>query len=98
HSDYTFSKSSDALSATESNAAFPNVLFNQLFFYQLTTRGLSDFNVAQTFVLNFTWDVPGPKRAANLLQWALSGWQLGGLYKASTGQPFTPILGGDPLG
>jgi hypothetical protein len=28
----------------------------------------------------------------------LSGWQVGGLYKASTGQPFTPILGGDPLG
>ncbi|HEV2176451.1 MAG TPA: TonB-dependent receptor [Terriglobia bacterium] len=30
--------------------------------------------------------------------WALSGWQLGGIYKASTGVPFTPILGGDPLG
>ena len=98
HGAYTFGKSIDTLSATEANDAFPNGLFNQLFFDQRTTRGLSDFNVAQTFVLNFTWDVPGPKRAANLLQWALSGWQLGGLYKASTGQPFTPILGGDPLG
>ncbi|MGH9354835.1 MAG: carboxypeptidase regulatory-like domain-containing protein, partial [Terriglobia bacterium] len=28
----------------------------------------------------------------------IDGWQLGGVYKASTGQPFTPILGGDPLG
>src|SRR5438445_3376591 len=98
HGAYTFGKSIDTLSATEANDAFPNGLFNQLFFDQRTTRGLSDFNVAQTFVLNFTWDVPGPKQAANLLQWALSGWQLGGLYKASTGQPFTPILGGDPLG
>ncbi len=84
HGAYTFGKSIDTLSATEANDAFPNGLFNQLFFDQRTTRGLSDFNVAQTFVLNFTWDVPGPKRAANLLQWALSGWQLGGLYKAST--------------
>ena len=25
-------------------------------------------------------------------------WQLGGIYKASSGQPFTPLLGGDPLG
>jgi hypothetical protein len=28
----------------------------------------------------------------------LSGWQLGGIYKTSSGQPFTPILGCDPLG
>jgi hypothetical protein len=32
------------------------------------------------------------------LAWAASGWQLGGIYKASSGQPFTPILGGDPAG
>ena len=98
HAAYTFGKSLDTLSATEANDSFPNGLFNQLFFDQSTTRGLSDFNVAQNLVLNFTWQVPGPKRTANLLQWGLSGWQLGGLYKASTGQPFTPILGGDPLG
>jgi hypothetical protein len=29
---------------------------------------------------------------------ALSGWQFVGLYKVSTGQPFTPIFGGDPRG
>jgi hypothetical protein len=98
HAAYTFGKSIDTLSATEANDAFPNGLFNQLFFDQSTTRGLSDFNVAQNFVFNFTWEVPGPKRTANLLLWGLNGWQLGGLYKASTGQPFTPILGGDPLG
>jgi Carboxypeptidase regulatory-like domain/TonB-dependent Receptor Plug Domain len=98
HAAYTFGKSIDTLSATAANDSFPNGLFNQLFFDQGTTRGLSDFDVAQNFVLNFTWQVPGPKRTGNFLQWGLSGWQLGGLYKASTGQPFTPILGGDPLG
>jgi hypothetical protein len=98
HAAYTWGKSIDTLSATEADDAFPNGLFNQLFFDQRTTRGLSDFDVAQTFVLNFTWEVPSPASSSGLPKWALSGWQFGGVYKASTGQPFTPILGGDPAG
>lgn len=98
HGAYTWGKSIDTLSATEADDAFPNGLLNQLFTDQRTTRGLSDFNVAQTLVLSFTWEVPALAKGSKLPQWALSGWQLGGLYKASTGQPFTPILGGDPLG
>jgi hypothetical protein len=98
HGAYTWGKSIDTLSATEADDAFPNGLFNQLFFDQRTTRGLSDFNVAQTFVLSFTWEIPGPATGPKLPTWALGGWQLGGLYKLSTGQPFTPILGGDIAG
>src|SRR4029077_13088845 len=98
HVAYTFGKSIDTLSATEADDAFPNGLFNQLFFDQRTSRGLSDFNVAQTAVISFTWELPGPRTDSKILGWALGGWQLGGLYKVSTGQPFTPILGGDPLG
>jgi carboxypeptidase family protein/TonB-dependent receptor-like protein len=97
HAAYTWGKSIDTLSATEADDAFPNGLLNQLFFDQQTSRGLSDFNVAQTFVLSFTWEVPGPSIGSKL-GWALGGWQLGGLYKRSTGQPFTPILGGDVVG
>ena len=98
HAAYTWGKSIDTLSATEADDAFPNGLFNQLFFDQRTTRGLSDFDVAQTLVLNFTWELPSPGSSSGLPKWALSGWQFGGVYKASTGQPFTPILGGDPTG
>jgi len=98
HAAYTWGKSIDTLSATEADDAFPNGLFNQLFFDQRTSRGLSDFNVAQTLVLNFTWEVPGPASNSAFPKWPLSGWQFGGVYKASTGQPFTPILGGDPAG
>ncbi len=98
HAAYTWGKSIDTLSATAADDAFPNGLFNQLFFDQRTSRGLSDFNVAQTFVLSFTWELPSPARSSRVLAWAASGWQLGGLYKASSGQPFTPILGGDPAG
>jgi carboxypeptidase family protein/TonB-dependent receptor-like protein len=98
HGAYTWGKSIDTLSATEADDAFPNGLFNQLFFDQRTSRGLSDFNVAQALVLSMTWELPGARFNSRLAKWALSGWQLGGLYKANTGQPFTPILGGDPLG
>ena len=62
HIAYTWGKSIDTLSATEADDAFPNGLFNQLFFDQRTSRGPSDFNVAQTFVLNFTWEVPARHR------------------------------------
>ncbi len=98
HGAYTWGKSIDTLSATAADDAFPNGLFNQLFFDQRTTRGLSDFNVAQTLVLSFAWELPNVDRSSRALTWAASGWQLGGLYKAGSGQPFTPILGGDPAG
>jgi len=98
HGAYTWSKSIDTLSATVADDAFPNGLMNPLFFDQHTSRGLSDFNVGQNFVVNLTWEAPAPKTGSRLTGWALSGWQLGGIYKASSGQPFTPILGGDPLG
>jgi hypothetical protein len=78
--------------------AYPNGLLNPLFFDQRTTRGLSDFDVRQNFVFNFTWQLPAPKMRSRLTEWAFGGWQLGGIYRASGGQPFTPLLGGDPLG
>ncbi len=98
HAAYTFGKSIDTLSASEADDSFPNGLFNQIFFDQRTTRGLSDFNVAQNLVLSVTWEVPGPRKDSKLPELAFGGWQLVGLYKASTGQPFTPIMGGDPAG
>jgi hypothetical protein len=98
HAAYTFGKSIDTLSASEADDSFPNGVFNQLFFDQRTTRGLSDFDVAQNLVLSATWEIPGPAKGSKLPEWAFGGWQLVGLYKASTGQPFTPIMGGDPVG
>src|SRR6202022_2984566 len=68
---YTWGKSIDTLSATEANDAFPNGLFNQLFFDQRTSRGLSDFNVAQDFVLSFTWEIPSPASSSKLSNGAL---------------------------
>jgi hypothetical protein len=98
HAAYTWGKSIDTLSATVANDSFPNGVMDPLFFDQHLTRALSDFNVGQNFVVNLTWQTPSPRAGLRVTRWALSGWQLGGIYKASSGQPFTPILGGDPLG
>ena len=95
---YTWGKSIDTLSATAADDSFPNGLMNPIWFDQRIQRGLSDFNVGQNLVVNLTWQVPSARARASAVRWALEGWQLGGIYKASSGQPFTPILGGDPLG
>ncbi|PYS38635.1 MAG: hypothetical protein DMG14_16955, partial [Acidobacteria bacterium] len=78
HGAYTWGKSIDTLSATVADDAFPNGLLNPLFFDQRTTRGLSDFDVRQNIVFNFTWELPNPKTPSRLSQWVLGGWQLGG--------------------
>ena len=98
HAAYTWGKSIDTLSATVAADAFPNGLFGQLFFDQRTSRGLTDFNVSQNFVLSFTWELPSPRSHSKLANGVFGGWQFGGIYKTNTGQPFTPLIGGDPLG
>ncbi|MDP9147768.1 MAG: TonB-dependent receptor, partial [Acidobacteriota bacterium] len=98
HGAYTWGKSIDTLSATMADDAYPNGILNPPFFDQRTTRGLSDFNIGQELVVNFTWEVPTPRFHSELVKRALGGWQFGGIYKASSGQPFTPFIGGDPLG
>lgn len=98
HIAYTWGKSIDTLSATEADDSYPNGIFNQVFFDQRTTRGLSDFNVGQNLVVSATWEIPAPPKNSRFPGWAFGGWQLVALYKASSGQPFTPILGGDPEG
>jgi hypothetical protein len=48
--------------------------------------------------VNSTWEVPYPKSWTGAAQWLASGWQLGLIFTASDGVPFTPTYGtgGDP--
>ena len=98
HVAYTWGKSIDTLSATVADDNFPNGIFNPLFFDQRTTRGLSDFNFGQDLVVSYAWELPSPKARSALLGWALGGWEFNGIYKLTGGQPFTPLIGGDPQG
>ncbi|MGH9679748.1 MAG: hypothetical protein ACRD4Y_07330, partial [Candidatus Acidiferrales bacterium] len=62
------------------------------------TRGVSDFNTARVISINGLWNIPTPKTWTGVADKALGGWQIGGIFSASTGEPFTPILSGDVVG
>jgi hypothetical protein len=59
---------------------------------------LSDYNITHTFVLNYIWDLTTPKNLGGVTSHLLGGWEVGGIFTAESGQPFTPLIGGDPLG
>ncbi len=94
---YTWSKGIDTGSATVLGDPFTNSIASPFNFWP-GRRGLSDYNIAQTFVLNYIWDLPTSKGWNALESHVLGGWEVGGILTAQTGQPFTPLIGGDPLG
>jgi hypothetical protein len=96
---YTWGKSIDTSSATVAGDAFGNSISSLNYFDTKLTRGLSDFNVGRTLVLNGTWEVPAPKSFSGLAHWVADGWQLGLIFTASDGVPFTPTFGtgSDPM-
>jgi hypothetical protein len=97
---YTWSKSIDGGSASIVGDPFANSISSLFFFLPKYRRSLSDFNVGQNFVANYTWFVPASSSLRGLAGWAVAGWELGGILTLRTGLPFTPLLGGggDPLG
>src|SRR3984893_17637067 len=90
---YTWSKSVDTSSATLAGDAFGNSISSLNWFDMKLTRGLSDFNVGRTLVINGTWDVPTPKSFSGPGRWLADGWELGLIFTASDGVPFTATWG-----
>ncbi len=97
---YTWGKSIDTSSATVAGDAFGNSISSLTWFDPRVSRGVSDYNIGRTFVLNGTWEVPAPKSLSGPVRWFSDGWQLGMIFQASDGVPFSPTFatGGDPLG
>jgi carboxypeptidase family protein/TonB-dependent receptor-like protein len=95
---YTWGKTIDTSSGSLVGDEYSNSIASPLSFAPKINRGLADFNVAQNLEVNYSWEFGTPKWAYGVREWALSGWQLGGVFEASTGVPFTPGFGGDALG
>jgi hypothetical protein len=89
---FTWSKSIDTSSASVAGDTFGNSISSLDWFDLKLNRGLSDFNVGRTFVLNGTWELPTPKFEGPL-KYALGGWEAGIIFTASDGIPFTPTWG-----
>jgi hypothetical protein len=94
---YTWSKCYDNSSSGDIGDQYTNSLSSLIFFEALKTEYPCDYDTRQNFVGNWIWDVPSPKSSA-ILNRVAGGWQLGGIVTASTGSPFTILMGGDPLG
>jgi hypothetical protein len=90
---FTWGKSMDTSSATGLGDPFGNSISSLNYFDTRLTRGLSDFNVDRTLVINGTWDVPSPKSWSGPAHWIAGGWELGTIFTASGGVPFTPTWG-----
>ena len=97
---FTWGKSIDVGSAGGAGDQFSNSIGAPPWYDLGSIRGLSDFNIGRTLVINLTWQVPSPKPLSGAAGWITSGWELGGIYKVSDGVPFTPTFGtdGDPQG
>jgi len=90
---YTWGKSIDTSSATVAGDAFGNSISSLNWFNMRLVRGLSDFNVGRTLVVNGTWDLPSAKSLSGPARWVTDGWELGLIFTVSDGVPFTPTWG-----
>ena len=90
---FSWSKSIDTSSASVAGDSFGNSISSLNWFDLRLTRGPSDFNVGRTVVINGVWDVPTPKSFVGPAQAALGGWELGLIFTASDGVPFTATWG-----
>jgi hypothetical protein len=95
---YTWGKNIDTGSAGTIGDPYTNSISSQFWFCIRCRRGLSDYNIAHTLVVNYLWAVPAPKSLGAIGSNVLGGWNVGGIITAETGVPFTPLIGGDPLG
>jgi len=97
---FTWSKSIDDSSGTGYADQFSNSMSSLVFFDNRLLRGVSDFNIGRTLVVNGIWQVPTPASLTGFVGRVANGWQLQSIFKMSDGIPFTPTFGtgGDPLG
>jgi outer membrane receptor protein involved in Fe transport len=96
---FTWGKAIDTGSGSQGGDQFSNGISSLPSYNLKSTQGLADYSIGRTLVINGIWQTPSPKWSG-VAGWITNGWQLGGIFKASDGVPFTPTwgTGGDPTG
>jgi Carboxypeptidase regulatory-like domain/TonB-dependent Receptor Plug Domain len=95
---FTWQKSLDSSSSGAGSDSYANSLSSLHWYDQRLNKSVSDFNTPRVLTLSTVWEVPAGHLSAKIGQKLLDGWQLGGILTAQDGQPFTVLIGGDPLG
>ena len=95
---YTWSRAIDEGAGASLADPFLSSLGNEFPFDPRYFRAPTDGNPTHNLVVNYIWSIPVPNSLHGPALLAARGWQLGGILTARTGLPFTPLMGGDPLG
>jgi hypothetical protein len=95
---YTWGKALDEGSGSVVGDAYTNGISSPFWFDPKGRRSLADFNIGQSLTINFVWLIPTPQSLRGPAAWVIGGWQTSGILQVNSGQPFTPLIGGDPLG
>ena len=91
---YTFSKAlstADTTSKTDSSGggASPKYAYDME-----VNKGYSGYHLANVLTMNYVYDLPFGQASTGITGGLLSGWQLSGIVKLQSGQPFSVTGGG----
>jgi hypothetical protein len=92
---FTWGKSIDEGGSVIAGDQFSNSISSLPWYDLRSVRGLSDFDIGRTLVINGNWQVPSPKSLSGFEHWITDGWELGAIFKVNDGVPFTPTFGTD---
>ena len=92
---YTYSKVTDQGSSTFSDNEYLNTAGPSYAFDLKLQNAVSDFNITQNFVLNGSWNIPVPHSFEGASRKILGGWEIGSIFTAHSGVPFTAKLTSD---
>ena len=94
---YTWSHSIDDSSSQVSGASFGNSVSGLPAFDLRLDRADSDFDIRNVFSANAVAPLPNIKRGGAYTS-ILRNWTFNNIFTIRSGIPFTPVIGGDPLG
>jgi hypothetical protein len=97
---YTYSRAIDTSSAPFSN--YRNANFPQNSYDVAAEKAVSDFNFPQRLSLAYIWNMPFGASVVKFrnphLNYAIKGWEAGGVLTVQSGPPFTPVVSGNVSG
>jgi hypothetical protein len=90
---YTYSSCKDDGSGAQLGDPFQNSLTSLMWFDKAHRYGPCDFDIKHNLVANYVWTLPTPNNWSPVAKAIAGGWQLGGIISASSGVPFTLVVG-----
>jgi hypothetical protein len=96
---YTWAKAIDTGSNALVGDQYQNSIVDLPFYFDpRVRRAPADFDIRRNLTINGLWTIPSLGANAGVGRWITNGWELGGIYQLSSGQPFTPLVNGDAMG